>query len=663
MSINPVLTTELPFALPDFANATPRDYHVAIEEGMRSQLGALAKLRQDGSPATVANVLAAWDRAEGPLRRALNVFFSAYASDATDEMIAIEQEIAPRLAEHSDSIYLDGGLYARLQDLSGRIGAGEAEADGEDRYLLDELLRAFRRAGVELSEDEQTRLRAMNKRLAELQSRFETLNREARVAGGLEVAEDELEGLTEEEKAVLETDGAYRIELVNTTQQPLAAKLADASVRRRLLASSMNRALSGEFDTRGLIVEIARLRAERATLLGYPNHAAIVAESGTAKSTDAILDMLVPLAQAALAKAREEGEELRARYAELNPGSEFTAADWTFVEALLRRERFDFDEADLGEFLQVDKVLDAVYAAAGELYGLTFKLRDDLVGHAPGAQTYEVHDDDGLVGLFVMDFWARPTKNGGAWMTNLVDQAHETGDLPIVTNNCNYTPATTTISWDDVITMFHEFGHALHGLLADTRYAGMSGTNTPRDFVEFPSQVNEHWAWTPGRVLPAEWLEKLEAASKFGQGYATAEVEISSLLDLVWHTTPLDELPTSAYEVEDFERRALAKYDLVDDLVPPRYRTQYFAHIWGGGYAASYYGYAWSKVMDADAVAWFEENVDGDSPAMSLREAGEHFRRTLLAPGGSVDPVETYRSFRGRDPELAPLLERLGLTI
>lgn len=248
-------------------------------------------------------------------------------------------------------------------------------------------------------------------------------------------------------------------------------------------------------------------------------------------------------------------------------------------------------------------------------------------------------------------------------MTNLVDQAHETGDLPIVTNNCNYTPATTTISWDDVITMFHEFGHALHGLLADTRYAGMSGTNTPRDFVEFPSQVNEHWAWTPGRVLPAEWLEKLEAASKFGQGYATAEVEISSLLDLVWHTTPLDELPTSADEVEDFERRALAKYDLVDDLVPPRYRTQYFAHIWGGGYAASYYGYAWSKVMDADAVAWFEENVDGDSPAMSLREAGEHFRRTLLAPGGSVDPVETYRSFRGRDPELAPLLERLGLTI
>jgi peptidyl-dipeptidase Dcp len=292
------------------------------------------------------------------------------------------------------------------------------------------------------------------------------------------------------------------------------------------------------------------------------------------------------------------------------------------------------------------------------LYGLTFHPREDLIGHAPGTQSYEVHDADGsVVGLFVMDFWARPTKQGGAWMSNLVDQSTRDGALPVVTNNCNYSPTTTAITWDEVITMFHEFGHALHGLLADSRYASRSGANTPRDFVEFPSQVNEHWSWTPGRVLPAEWVERLTAASTFGQGYATAETEISSLLDLVWHTTPLAELPESVDDVEAFERAALERFGLVEPLVPPRYRSQYFAHIWGGGYASSYYGYAWAKVMDADAVAWFDEQ---DGP---VREAGEHFRRTLLAPGGSVDPMETYRRFRGRDPQLQPLLDRLGLSL
>lgn len=445
--------------------------------------------------------------------------------------------------------------------------------------------------------------------------------------------------------------------MVNTTQQPLAAKLTSPDVRRRLHDASTTRALSGEFDTRPVVVEIARTRAERATLLGYANHAQIVAESGCAKTTDAILKMLVPIAQAALAKAREEAGDLRARYAELNPGAEFTAADWAFVEAIVRRERFAFDESDVAEHLQVTEVLSAVYAAAEELYGLTFHPREDLVGHVPDAQVYEVHDADGaIVGLFVMDFWSRPTKQGGAWMSNLVDQSARDGALPVVTNNCNYSPSTTTISWDDVITMFHEFGHALHGLLADSRYASRSGANTPRDFVEFPSQVNEHWAWTPGRVLPAEWVERLTDASTFGQGYATAETEISSLLDLVWHTSPLEELPSSPDEVEAFEQAALERFGLVDPLVPPRYRSQYFAHIWGGGYAASYYGYAWAKVMDADAVAWFEEQDD-------VREAGEHFRRTLLAPGGSVDAMETYRRFRGRDPQIQPLLTRLGLTL
>lgn len=655
--MNPILRLDLPYQLPDFASATADDYRSAIEEGMQAQLSALTALREDDAPATVDNVIGAWEDAEATLRRALNAFYAVYGSDATPEIEAIEEEMAPRLAEHDDAIYLDRGLFSRLEALRSRIDDGEVEADEQDAFALDELLRAFRRAGVALGDEEQARLREMNKKLAELSSRFERLNREARNAGGFAVSEAELDGLSDEEKQSLLTDGTYRLDLVNTTQQPLATKLTNAEVRRRLHEASTTRALAGEFDTRPVVVEIARTRAERAALLGYAHHAAIVAESGCAKTTDAILEMLVPIAQAALAKAREEAADLSTRYAELSPGAEFTAADWAFVEAIVRRERFAFDESDVTEYLQVNEVLAAVYAAAEELYGLTFHPREDLVGHVPDAQVSEVHDADGnVVGLFVMDFWSRPTKQGGAWMSNLVDQSTRDDALPVVTNNCNYSPSTTTISWDDVITMFHEFGHALHGLLADSRYASRSGANTPRDFVEFPSQVNEHWAWTPDRVLPAEWVERLTEASTFGQGYATAETEISSLLDLVWHTTPLDELPTSADEVEAFENAALERFGLVEPLVPPRYRSQYFAHIWGGGYAASYYGYAWAKVMDADAVAWFDEQPD-------LREAGERFRRTLLAPGGSVDAMETYRRFRGRDPEIAPLLERLGLSV
>lgn len=658
MPTNPVLTTDLPYALPDFARITPDDYRAAFDEAMSAHLDGLARLRTDDAPPTFESVLGAWEDAEAPLRRVLNAFFAVHSSDASPELDAIDEEMSPRLAEHHDAIYLDAELYGRLTALRERIDAGEVEADEEDSFALDELLRSFRRAGVALGEPEKERLREMNRRLAQLSTKFEQLNRDARNAGAIEVTETELEGLTAEERAALAGGDGYRIELVNTTQQPLAAKLADASVRRRLFEASTTRALSGEFDTRHVVVEMARLRAERATLLGYPHHAALVAEAGCAKTVDAITEMLVPLAQAALAKAQQEAADLRARYAELAPGETFTAADWSYVEAILRRERFAFDESELGEHLQVSRVLDAVYSAAGDLYGISFHPVDGVAGHAPDTQVYEVRDTDGsTIGLFLMDFWARPTKQGGAWMSNIVDQSLRDGTLPVVTNNCNYTRTTTSITWDEVITMFHEFGHALHGLLANSKYASRSGANTPRDFVEFPSQVNEHWAWTPGRVLPAEWIDRLREASRFGQGYATAETELASLLDLAWHTTPLEELPTSADEVEAFERAALDRWSLVDELVPPRYRSQYFAHIWGGGYAASYYGYAWAKVMDADAVAWFEEQTG------SLREAGDHFRRTLLAPGGSVEAMETYRRFRGRDPQLQPLLDRLGLTL
>ncbi|NLE97942.1 MAG: M3 family metallopeptidase [Propionibacterium sp.] len=643
--------------LPAFADYTPERYRNEIEEAMAHQRDGLAALRDDPSPATLGTVLEAWEDARAPLNLILSAFYTVRSSDTTDEIDAIAEDFAPRLAAHSDAISLDRGLYERLKQLDARIAAGEVDADEQDRWHVSDLLEDFERAGVALADDDQERLRALNQRLAELGSQFQRLNREARNAATLHVTQEELAGLSPAEIASLADGDGFRVEVVNTTQQPIAAKLADAGLRRRLLDASLGRAL-GDHDTRAVLIETARVRAERATLLGFDTHAALVASEGTAKTTGAIEAMLIPLAQAALGKAREEAVELAAKYAELQPGAEFTAADWTYVEGLLRKERFDFDESELDEFLTVDRVVGAAYDAATDLYGITFRRREDLVGHTADSEVYEIADADGSpIGLFLMDLWARPTKNGGAWMTQLVEQSELTDDLPVVTNNCNFRQGVETVSWDDVITMFHEFGHALHGLFGRAKYPSRSGTAVPRDFVEFPSQVNEHWAWQPGRVLPAEWLDKLRAASEFGLGYAKAEALIAAVLDYAWHSTPLDELPTAVDDVAAFEAAALERHGLVDELVPPRYRSQYFAHIWGGGYAASYYGYTWAEVLDADAVAWFEENGGG------TRANGDHFRSTLLGVGGGIDPMETYRRFRGRDPELQPLLKRLGLTI
>jgi len=644
-------------ALPDFASYSAERYRDEINQGMAHQTQTLVALRSDDAPATRENVLDVWEDARRPLNLVLSMFYSVKSADTTDELDAIAEEYASKLSAHDDEIYLDKGIYDRLQALQRRFDDGEVEADDQDRYHLAELLQDFERAGVALGEAEQARLRELNGRIAELSTTFERLNREARNVAGFAVDEEELEGLSPADVDALRTDEGLRLQLVNTTQQPLTAKLANADLRRRVLDASLTRGL-GEFDTRETLVELARVRAERATLLGYPSHAALVASKGTAKTTQAIEEVLIPLAQAALAKTRKEAAELAEKYAELNPGATFTAADWQYVEAQLRKERFAFDESELDEYLTVEKVTEACYAAATELYGITFKLRDDLRGHVEDAQVYEVSNADGSpVGLFLMDLWARPTKNGGAWMTGINEVSTLSDELPIVTNNCNYRKTVPTVTWDEVITMFHEFGHALHGLFGKAKYPSRSGTSVPRDFVEFPSQVNEHWAWQPGRVLPAEWLEKLQAASEFGLGYAKAEALIAAVLDYVWHSTPLDELPASADEVAAFEQSALERYGLADDICPPRYRTQYFAHIWGGGYAASYYGYTWAEVLDADAVAWFEEQGGG------TRANGDHFRATLLGPAGGVDPMQTYRTFRGRDPELQPLLDRLGLTL
>ncbi len=652
--------SHLPYQLPDFAQLKPEHYEEALTAAMAEQRAALAAVAADAEPATVANVLHRYEASGELLDRTLLAFYAVWLSYSSPELDALNEEFSPKLAQHSDAILLDRALFDRFTELATRAQAGEVELDAQDAWQLAETIRSLTRAGVALAADDQETLRGLNTRLAELGTQFQQANRDGRVAGAVVVTDRaELDGLSEEEvDALASQDGTWRIELVNTTQQPLMAKLRNRELRRRLYEASVNRGLGGEHDVRDIIVAIARTRAEKAALLGYDNYAALSIESGCAKTTDAVNALMGPLGRAAKAQAAKDAEEFAARFAELEPGADFAPWDWEYVAELVRGERFGISDEELAPHLDVHKVLDAVYAAANDLYGITFTPRPDLVGHTPDADVYEVHNADGSpVGLFLMDFWARPTKQGGAWMTPVVNQTTLFKQLPVVTNNCNYTPSTTTISWDGVRTMFHEFGHALHGLFADSKYPSNSGTSTPRDFVEFPSQVNEHWFEQPGRVVPAELLTKLTEAASFNQGFNTLEVMAATLLDQAWHQTPLAALPTSGAEVEDFEARALAQWGVDSELVPPRYRSAYFNHIWGSGYAADYYGYKWSEVMDADAVAWFDEHGGG------TRENGDHFRRTLLAPGGSVDPLETYRSFRGRDPEVGPLLERLGLEL
>ncbi len=677
---NPLLApSSLPFQLPDYARISDDDFREAIEVGMAEQTAALSAIASDGSAPTVDNVLSAWEHSDATLKRALHAFWVAKSADRNDARDAIEQEFAPRLASHSDRILLDPDLHSRLQALRDAADTGEVTLDEEDSYNLDERLREFRRNGITLDNAAQDRLRAINSRLAELTTRFEQLLVAGRNAGGVLVTdEDELAGLSEEEKERLRSAAAregregFLVDLVNTTGQPVLDSLEHRGLRERIHRASVGRGTGGEHDTRPLIIEIVRLRAERAALLGYENHAAWVAEDGCARSSAAVAELLSRVAPGARLLAEREADDLQGLLEEMNPSARFEPWDWQFLAARLAARRA-VDHDALRQYLEFDRVLErGVFAAATRLYGITFHERPDLVGYTEQTRTFEVRESDGSpLGALLLDAYTRPTKQGGAWMTSLVDQSHLLGDRPVVTNTCNVPPPTpgspSLMTWDSVITLFHEFGHALHGLLSDVKYPSRSGTNTPRDFVEYPSQVNEIWAWHPellqdyarhhttGEPLPQDVRNRLLASRTEGAGHATFELVSAMVLDQAWHAASADELPQAPEQVEGFERVALESAGLWFTLVPPRYRSTYFSHIFAGGYAAAYYAYLWSQVMDADTVAWFRDNGDLG------RGSGEHFRRRLLARGGSVDAMVAYREFRGADPDVGHLLERLGL--
>ncbi|HEV3505110.1 MAG TPA: M3 family metallopeptidase, partial [Actinomycetes bacterium] len=527
------------------------------------------------------------------------------------------------------------------------------------------------RAGAELDDADQDRLREINQELSRLSTTFQQALLDASTAEALVVDDPaRLDGLAEAAVAAArQDDGTYRLPLLNYTNQPALAELTDRDVRRRLHELSVNRAAGN----RALAVRMARLRAERARLLGYPSHAAYAVADQTAKTVEAVEEMLGRLAGPAVTNARREAEALAQQ-----AGFPVEPWDWSFYAEKVRRARYDVDQAELRPYFELERVYaDGVFFAAGRLYGLTFRPRPDLGAYHPDVRSFEVFEEDGSpLGLFLLDPYARPTKRGGAWMNHLVHQSHLLGERPVVMNNLNVTrPASgpTLLTYDEVRTAFHEFGHALHGLLSDVRFPRVSGTSVPRDFVEYPSQVNEMWATWPevlanyarhhetGEPMPRALVDKVTASERFGQGFATLEYLAASLLDWAWHTVADGELggddeATGDVDAEAFEAAALQAAGVAFPLVPPRYRTSYFAHVFAGGYSAGYYSYIWSEVLDADSVEWFEENGG------LTRANGDHFRRTLLSRGGSGDPLDAFRRFRGRDPRIGPLLDRRGLT-
>lgn len=677
---NPVLTpSPLPLGLPDYGAIRPEHYLPAFDAAFSAHRREIEAIASDGAEPTFENTIVALERAGEALDRVSRTFYTVASADATEEIQRIEETLAPLMSAHYDAIRFDARLYARVDALHARID--ELGLDAEARYLLERHHRELTHAGAGLDDAAKATLADLNQRLSLLTTTFEK-NLLADTNDLAVVFDDaaELDGLTDGELSAAARnaadrglDGKHVVTLTLFTGHPYLGSLTDRESRRRLLDASRARgSRGGAHDNRAVLLEIVRLRAERAALLGHASHAAYVTSDETAGSPEAVHAMLRRLAAPAAANARRERAALQAMIdAEPEPFA-LEAHDWAFYTEKVRKARYDLDRTALRPWFETERVLhDGVFRAATLLYGITFAERTDLRAYHPGARVFEVREEDGTtLGLYVLDLYTRDTKRGGAWMNSIVVQSRLRGTSPIVVNNLNVPqPAPgspTLLTLDEVTTLFHEFGHALHGLFATVTYPHGGGTAVFRDFVEFPSQVNEMWILWPeiltayarhvetDEPLPADVVERLHASETFDQGFATSEYLAAAWLDQAWHSLGADEAARDV-DVAEFEARALADIGLDDPAVPTRYSSTYFAHVFSGGYSAGYYSYIWSEVLDADTVEWFRENGG------LTRENGERFRRRLLGVGGSKDPLEAYRDFRGRDADIAPLLKRRGL--
>ena len=668
--------SKLPFQAPDFSKIKDSDYLPALLAGMAQQKREILAIANNPAPPSFGNTIVAWERSGLLLERASLAFSAVNGADTNDTLQATDTKTSPLFAAHYDFINLNPKLFERVKYLHDH--QAELNLTAEQAKLLDVDYKAMVHAGAELTPAKQAQLKAINTRLSTLQTAFTQKLLAAAKAGALHVTDaGALAGLSAQQLAAAQQDArsrklsGYVLPLQNTTQQPALSDLTSHATRQQLMDASLDRAEHGDAnDTRSTISEIAQLRARKAALFGAANFADYNLYDQMAKDRATAVGFLDRLAPPVAAKEQKEWADIVALAGSQGANFQPTAADWNFYSEQIRKQRYALSNDELKPYFEIHKVLtDGVFYAANQLYGVTFKERHDLPTWNPDMMTYEVIDADGKpLGLMYFDYWKRDNKSGGAWMSNLVNQSYLRGTQPVIYNVANFTkPAPgqpALISFDDVTTMFHEFGHALHGLFAAQTYPTLSGTNVARDFVEFPSQFNENWALDPkvlphyavqyqtGQPIPQALVQKILAARTFNQGYEQGEALEAARLDLDWHS-----LPGTAprQDVDRFESQALASSGFDTKDVPPRYRSSYFLHIWSNGYSASYYAYAWTRMLAQDAFSWFEANGG------LTRANGQRFRNMVLSRGNTEDLAQMYRGFTGKDPSIQPYLDYYGL--
>ncbi len=665
-------SSTLPYELPPFADIKNEHYLPAFEKGFEEQLAEVSNITRRRDMPSFENTMVPLEQSGQTLLRVARVFYNKSSSDSSDFTNDLEEQIAPRMAAHEDAIKLDSQLYWRIKTIYDQLDALDLTA--EQSYLVERYYTEMTLAGAGLDDVHKEKLKDYNQKLSTLTTRYEK-NLLADTNELAVIIEDvaELDGLGAGEiSAAAEAakerglDGKYLVTLVLPTGHPYLASLTRRDVRERIMAASRARGnRGGVHDNKELVLEIAKLRAERARLLGFDTHAGYVTADETAKTAEAVADMLGKLAPPAARNALAEQKDL-----EEIAGHSIEPWDWDFYTEKVRQKKYDVDTAAMRPYFEIERVMrDGVFFAANQLYGVTFTERPDLVAYHADARVFEVKNEDGSpVGLYVCDLYTRDSKHGGAWMNELIGQNDLLDQPVVVVNNLNVPkPAAgepTLLSYDEVNTFFHEFGHALHGLFARVTYPKFTGTSVFRDFVEFPSQVNEMWMLWPeilanyavhhetGEPMPQELVDKLEASRQFNEGFQTSEYLAAALLDQAWHSITADDVVT---DVADFEAKALAAVGLNNPAVPTRYSSTYFAHTFAGGYDAGYYSYIWSEVLDADTVDWFKENGG------LTRANGDRFRTKLLGVGGKMNALDAFRDFRGRDAVIEPLLKRRGL--
>ncbi|UJJ60306.1 peptidyl-dipeptidase Dcp [Rhodanobacter denitrificans] len=678
MTSNPFYSAStLPFQAPPFDKIHDTDYQPAIEEGMRQQLAEIEKIANDPAAPTFENTYVAMEKSGAMLHRVMAAFNAVTGANTNDTLQKVQEQEAPKLAAHEDAIHLDGKLFQRVQTIYDQRDT--LKLDPESARLVEVVYKNFVHAGAKLSDADKAKLKDLNKEESTLSTAFTNkLLAATKDAAPVIADKAQLAGLSDAELAAAaqagkerKQDGKYVLTLQNTTQQPELQDLTDRATRQALFEASWNRAEQGDAnDTRKTIERLAQIRAEQAKLLGYPDYAAWKLDDQMAKTPETALKFMQDLVPAVTARAKTEAGDIQAVIDQQHGDFKLAPWDWNFYAEQVRKAKFDLDENQIKPYFELDDVLqNGVFYAANQLYGLTFKERHDIPVYQPDMRVFEVFDQDGKsLALFYTDYFKRDNKGGGAWMDNLVTQSKLLGTKPVIFNVCNFSkPAAgqpALLSFDDVITMFHEFGHALHGIFADEQYPTLSGTNTARDFVEFPSQFNEHWATDPkvfahyaknyqtGEPMPQALVDKMKKAGKFNKGYDMTELVAAALLDMNWHMLGAD---APLQDADQFEAAALKKDGIDLSYVPPRYRSSYFQHIWGNGYAAGYYAYLWTQMLADDAFIGFKEHGG------LTRENGDRFRAMVLSRGNTEELAKMYRDWRGHDPEIEPMLENRGL--